>query len=179
MPIYDDLHQQLYHSTFTMFILTTINLANPFEKIQRRIFTNDRLWLINGHKCETTNGLYREFQEKMSFPVYKRANWDAMFDWMNELHPKSDCESKKELRRQSQFVIINNAAHLIKLKERDRQLFIETIATFENDCWNTEGNDREGVYRFILTCTPKDYSIISSMLVNYKVSYINLIIPDE
>ena len=170
----NNLQTQLYHSSEKLFVLKNKNEVIPIKLIESHLLDGDHLWLIDGNRCKTKNGLFKEFQTKMFFPDYFGKNWDALIECMGDLAWINRHRTmKRTMKSQSHFIIISNACKLLELNTKDRKIFID-ILSFIEDCWSSELNGRKGVYRTIFSCSSHEYATVIDMLAECGVTYSDL-----
>jgi hypothetical protein len=162
--------QQFYHSSDRFFVLPLKNAVIPVQQITSQLSAGDRLWSLDGKKCITKNGLFKEFQTKMSFPNYFGKNWDAWNDCMGDLRW---INNNSDGPKQSHFILIFNAERITELALSDRKIFLDLLSCME-DRWNAGYKSPRGVYKIIFASTVANISIVIDMLAESRATFTSL-----
>ncbi|MDO5553462.1 MAG: barstar family protein [Planctomycetia bacterium] len=171
MKSQNELHKKLYYSAERVFVIRSNNLSLISKEIQEELLFNDRLWIIDGNRCRTERGIFREFHTTMFFPEPVCDSWDAMIDWLSDLSWVNYIDERNASITQSHFIIIRNATRLGELNDGSRRIFFNMMSDFENARWKTLSRSRKGVFRFILACPNSEYSTLRSNLTEYGIPY--------
>ena len=150
------------NSTCTVFVWleSQTRLLEIMERNQKK---TDAFWSINGSRCTSEAGVYREFGEKLFFPSYFGKNWGALVDCMLDRVVYS-------ADKNNHYFVINDAFLIGKLDTNLRCAFFSTLCELERN-WNCGTEWKRGQFRFILCVREYQVFDFTQMLSDMNIPY--------